>query len=110
MVDLISGSWHWSGPWLMYDGAIDRDLDLSDVSCGTAPFCPECLSDNTIRLSLYHPQYPYYFYCRNCGLVWYPYAVRCPEHYPRALYNMHCHDCNYTWDEELIREMYEKGW
>ena len=110
MPDFITGSWQWSGPWLMCDRAIARDQDLNVIGIESAPFCPECLSDSTTRLGLEHLQFPYCYYCRNCGLVWLPYAVRCPEHPHRSLYNLHCHECDYDWDEQLIKQMHEEGW
>jgi len=109
MPDFITGTWQQSGPWLMCDRAITRDVDLVDISIEDAPFCPECLSDSTIRLSLEHRQFPLSYYCRNCGLVWLPYAVRCPD-CDAILYNLTCPKCNYTWDEELIKEMHKEGW
>jgi len=93
----------------MVDRVIARDQDLPDIAFESAPFCPECLSDSTIRLRTGHQQFGYCFYCRNCGLVWLPYPARCPE-CDWLLYNMHCDKCNYDWDEELIKQMYEEGW
>ena len=108
--EFITGSWEWSGPWLMCDRVIARNQDLPDIAYEGAPFCPICLSDDTIRLSPYRSKFAYCFHCRNCGLVWLSYPVRCPEHYEVALKNLHCYKCNYGWDEELIKQMHEKGW
>jgi len=118
MSKFMSNTFYYSGDWLLYYREMGHATTLYAGAKSTDIECPECGCPESVQLPIYDRNYPLRNYCPECGLLWMFFIAKCPE-CGMFLWKTDCPDgyvtcagtqkCGSIWEEDMIKEMYEKG-